>query len=491
MEAINGRTSTFDNIATMTIAIEEMKDAGYRPAAQFRYYHTVFWFNVEERTLTLEHSEALRSYVVAMFRSDPPDKEYLRVAAGLLSIAMQIAQFAGMEETKRLVDACLAIEGLDPWLKHLLVGKYYVALAWEYRGMGVASEVTEDGGEQFRKYLAEAGKCFTRAWQLRPDFPEAATSMINVSMAGGDQRYSPRGWFDCAIRAQFDHQDAYWTLHGALQPRWSGDPTASPKFIREVLGSTHYNSQVPYWGLYLLERDVDDFRGRGSAIWREAGNYEAVRKMIQGYLAYEDSAISTAVLRSQLAAAASYTKDYVTANEAFQGLADDEIYQVVFGKLKLNPFEAKRLASVLAGPAAERLSKLDWSRLKSDYLSVDELNVYATELDALRQLDPAKASQRYWDSLEQPIAWRKKFLTGDWVNLTFTEGMPGWQLRGAEYKIESPDSVVITSIPDSGPLQLGCGFAIDPPFTVELKVEDADPDRLCPEVGILFGDPAP
>ncbi|MCA9123063.1 MAG: hypothetical protein H6822_01575 [Planctomycetaceae bacterium] len=491
LEAIKGRSLTLDDVATMTIAIEEMKDVGYRPVAQFLYYHNVFLFNIEERTLTLKHSGALRNHVVAMLRSHPPDEKYLRAAAVLLQLAMQVIQFAGLEETKRLVDACLAIKDLDPWLKYLLVGQYYVALGWEYRGMGVASEVTDEGWEQFGKYLTEAGKCYTRAWQLRPDFPEAATSLINVSMAGGDQRYTPRGWFDCAIRAQFDHQDAYWTLHGALQPRWSGDRTASPKFIREVLGSTQYNSQVPYWGLLLLERDVDNIRGRGSVIWQEAGNYDAVKKMIHGYLAYEDPAISTALLRSQLAAAASYTEDYVTANDAFQGLADDEIYHVIFGKLKLNPFEAKRLASVLSGPAAERLSELDWSRLKSDYLSVDELNVYATELAALRQLDPAEASQPYWDSLEQPISWRTKYLTGDWVNLTFAEGMPGWQIRGAEYKIESVDSVVVTSIPDSGPLQLGCGFAIDPPFTVELKVEDAEPDRFCPEVGVLFGDPAP
>ncbi|MFV1967446.1 MAG: hypothetical protein ACC628_18610, partial [Pirellulaceae bacterium] len=193
---------------------------------------------------------------------------------------------------------------------------------------------------------------------------------------------------------------------------------------------------------------------------------------------------------SQLAAAASYTKDYATAREAFAGLNDAQVDHEPFDEVKLNASEARCLASVMAGPAAKKLVELDWSRLESEYLQKDDLDVYETELRAIRQLDASPASQIYWEGLERPIAWRKAYLKGDWVDLTFAEGMPGWSVCGARREVENATSVVITSRLHSPPMQLRCRFPVEPPYVVEVDIENMPPSDPFNRLGVVIGDPA-
>lgn len=507
LDASRIRTTDLDNDTALIKAIAELGTAGYRPAAQFIYHYHVVLFNAQQGTLTPHHGAELRQYSVAWLKSEKLDDDFLRIAWNWLAMACGGAEALGMEEAKRFVDACLEVPNLDPWLKHMLAGRYYKSLAWNYRGGGWASEVTEEGGLKFGTFLPVAGRFFTRAWQLRPEFPEAATEMIGVSMAGGDSRYSPRGWFDCAIRAQFDSYAAYVSLHNALQPRWSGDPTVLPRFIKEVMETERFDTEVPYWGLSLLRRN-DSYIGRGREIWHDSGSYETVRKMIQGYLAYEDPAVSVNTLRSQLAAAASYTKDYATARDAFADLSDEQVAHEPFDEVKLNAPEARYFASVMAGPAAQKLAELDWSRAESEYLQKDDLDVFETALGALRELDPAPASQVYWNRLERPIAWRKAYLTGEWVNLTFEKGIPGWSVSGAEYEVENANSVAITStswratssgstpsraalLGNAPPIELACKLPVEPPYVVELDIENIPASDRFNRLGVVIGRPLP
>src|SRR5439155_9015886 len=106
----------------------------------------------------------------------------------------------------------------DPWLVQMIGGLYQINAAWEARGKGWASEVTDAGWKGFHEHLTAARECLTAAYKLHPEFPEAATHMITVAMGDSEKDETPRKWFDLATAAQIDYLPAYRKLRWSLRP---------------------------------------------------------------------------------------------------------------------------------------------------------------------------------------------------------------------------------------------------------------------------------
>jgi hypothetical protein len=99
-------------------------------------------------------------------------------------------------------------------------------------------------------YFDNARRAFTRAWQLRPSQPHAATGMIDVTvMATPVPGETPRLWFDRAIAAQFDYEQAYCRLLWAYRPDWGGSIEEMLAFGEACRRTGSHSTLVPYFAL--------------------------------------------------------------------------------------------------------------------------------------------------------------------------------------------------------------------------------------------------
>lgn len=104
-----------------------------------------------------------------------------------------------------------------------LKGDVYVEYAWEARGSGWASEVTEEGWKRFRERLRTAADAYGEAWKREPDDPAAPTGMLQVALGHDKVREQVAEWFGRAIKADRENIDACHYLMCFLRPRWHGD----------------------------------------------------------------------------------------------------------------------------------------------------------------------------------------------------------------------------------------------------------------------------
>jgi hypothetical protein len=130
------------------------------------------------------------------------------------------------------------------WLALVLEGEHGISAAWEARGGGYTDSVSSAGWNGFSDHLAVARKCFTRAWNLRPELPLAPCRMIYVSL--GDAGIGEmRLWFDRTVAAQIDYAQAWSNMRWGLRPRWYGDTDSMLAFGLTALNTRRFDTDVP------------------------------------------------------------------------------------------------------------------------------------------------------------------------------------------------------------------------------------------------------
>ncbi|MBN1142329.1 MAG: hypothetical protein JXB25_11140, partial [Deltaproteobacteria bacterium] len=177
-----------------------------------------------------------------------------------------------LDEIKRL-------ENLDPWIYHIVMGRYHINNGWAARGTGWAREVSDEGWRIFRSELDKAADYLTRAHNMHPEFPEAAQLMITIQMARSDD-LGERAWFDKAIAAQFDHFQAYYNYLYALSPKWGGSHQQMLDFGVACLNTERFDTRVPDVFLQSLKDISKDY---GDEKWYEPFTKEGVYKNVKRY----------------------------------------------------------------------------------------------------------------------------------------------------------------------------------------------------------------
>lgn len=150
---------------------------------------------------------------------------------------------------------------VDPWVRLFLAGERARDDAWDARGTKYANEVTGEGWKGMAESLAAARRALTASWEARKDRPEAAAAMISIAMASPKQAETPRLWFERAVTAQLDYEQAYSNLINALRVRWGGDPEALPAFARACAATRRFDTIVPLMAFRAIEQmeyDVND-----------------------------------------------------------------------------------------------------------------------------------------------------------------------------------------------------------------------------------------
>ena len=173
-----------------------------------------------------------------------------------------------------MVEQLSQLEGVDPWLRHVVNGLHIVTKV--RRSPGTAS--------QRNARLRTAAEHFGKAHELHPDRPEAATGMIIVASWSRDTELTPREWFDRAVAAEIDFEPAYRAFVDSLRPRVGGSIQAMHRFAVECLDSGRFDTEVPLWYAWTL-RAIQEEHGTPRAAWAATGVGKRLDRMFAGYLA--------------------------------------------------------------------------------------------------------------------------------------------------------------------------------------------------------------
>ncbi|MCB1276674.1 hypothetical protein [Prosthecobacter sp.] len=184
-----------------------------------------------------------------------------------------------LEHYSRTVDAST----LPDWVKFTLRGTAEKHLAWVKRSDSWASEVKDEQWKGFAEHLKSARDLLGKASRLRPDRPEAASTMIGVAMGEGMDPTELRAWFDRSVSAQFDYAPAYKALLYAYRPRWSGSHALMLAFGKACAATKRYDTMVPSQ-LMVAAMAVTEEIYNPHAVFRHREVQQAMVDMSRGYL---------------------------------------------------------------------------------------------------------------------------------------------------------------------------------------------------------------
>jgi ankyrin repeat protein len=153
-------------------------------------------------------------------------------------------------------------EEYSPWLLNMLQGEMMDSNAWDARGRGWASSVTKDGWSNFKKLGVKSAEFYRKAWELHPEFPEAAAELIEAAMAGHTKDSEDIDfWFLKSVAAQIDYFDAYESYSWALRPRWGGTHKDMLQLGQAAYNTKLFSTNAPRFfviQLLLTEQDRND-----------------------------------------------------------------------------------------------------------------------------------------------------------------------------------------------------------------------------------------
>jgi len=167
-----------------------------------------------------------------------------------------------------LVDAFEKSPKVDPWLTLILRGRIARRAAWDARGSGYASTVTKDGWSGFEKGIKEAKAAYEEAWRLHPEFPEAASLMVDIcgSTCGGEMRE----WFDRAVALEMDMLGPYSSYVWYSRPRWGGSVEMMTAFAEACYATHRHDTMVPSYYATIMFQTVEDLNCNPKEVFARA-----------------------------------------------------------------------------------------------------------------------------------------------------------------------------------------------------------------------------
>jgi ankyrin repeat protein len=257
-------------------------------------------------------------------------------AANEMQIAYhQILDKFSNDNKQLILDKLKAEQNIDPWLLKMIEGQNNIEYAWRMRGGGWGYEVTEDGWTEFRFYLKEAAKALIEAWRLHPDYPEAATNMITVAMGKCEaSSESERCWFDRAVAAQMDYQNAYNNYLWSLCPRWGGSLMKMNKFALECLETERFDTDVP-WFYLIAMRDMGKElpHNRWKSIFRKTDVRDNLNTLFEGMQSEPSRSVDIEKVIAQQGNVWLWGGRYEEARKLFASLKDNfDMSQIFSGR---------------------------------------------------------------------------------------------------------------------------------------------------------------
>ena len=389
-----------------------------------------------------------------------------------------------------IYDAVQKAEKIDPWMKNMVCGWHHYTLGWGLRGNGTADTVTEEGMKAFKENMAKAAEYFTKAWEIDPALPEAASSMIQVSMGGGDETLTPRDWFDRAVEAQMDYNPAYTALTWSLRPRWGGSHSDMYQFGLECLATKRFDTNVPDKLIQALV-DIDYELGGKGEVWRRKGVYDKAKIAFEGAendLSRRNNPGFKPVAWSLTAhfLAAAQAGQYDDARAVWDKLGDKPCLDVFPIFAMRYPYDAARIYALTA-KENEDARTFDAMVADNKYRDPAVMKSARELVEKVAAKDSDPKAKPYFDYWKTRLRWQDEFDKGQWVELTFDKQLSMWQPIMGDWT--AVDEHTVSSVGKSQPPQqrLKCGVSFGAPFEVECDLDLSDPESKF-LTGLMVGD---
>lgn len=313
------------------------------------------------------------------------------------------------------------------WLRDTLLGQVEIRSAWQGRGDEWSANVTDKGWKIFDEHMKPARDHLVRAWKANPAVPWAATMMITATMAGyGETGADERVWFDRAIAAVFDYDDAYDNLNWAYRPRWGGSHEKMLAFGAACAATERYDTRVPS-RLFKIIKDVAKELPDRSAVHQDPELCRQVVKLQQALLQNAKSESDIHYYRSFLVANAFLARDYATAHEQY-ALLKQPIHWEADARLK----EFGQLSFLWGGmleaqDVPEAFATLQKAEVAYNDHRLPEARSMYQELMKSPPLAECKKTLKLARIRLAAIAVELRLATGEWVHLADNERKLLWQ----------------------------------------------------------------
>ena len=159
-----------------------------------------------------------------------------RCAVRILSATVPPPQFTILSE---MLERC---ESVDPWLPKMLAAVAAKNAAWDARGRGWASSVSEEGWAGYRNQKGIAHDLFEEARKIHPDYSDFSAAEANTH--GGDDEWLD-GLFGRMTMIRLDEYalyDAY--AFYALYPRWGGSAEKMERFADICYATGRHDTMI-------------------------------------------------------------------------------------------------------------------------------------------------------------------------------------------------------------------------------------------------------
>ena len=370
---------------------------------------------------------------------------------------------------------------LPEWAKKTLHGYLEVSLAWAARGDGWANTVTEEGWKGFSEHMTKAKGELTRAWELNPHQPEAATGMIAVVMGGeGQEGEDVRLWFDRATAAQFDYPSAYEALLWAYRPRWGGSHEQMLAFGRACRDTKRYDTSVPR----RLVKAVDDIVSElddPRAFYREQPKVlQEILDLYRALMKEPSRGTERKSWASLLAVHAWLGRDFKAAAGALSEVggkldsdADDKLRA-----FHSSPSEMVADIALNSSPGAREFARAEEAMAKFD------LNTAKQAYEAAAKLAPAPAAPLVRSRLAV-VDFERSLTSGDWVKIIPAADLLEWSVRSGKWESDGAGTLIERGTDASGLIvfrgRVGADFEVRGQFAIEAR------DNCCRMLGVAVG----
>lgn len=130
-------------------------------------------------------------------------------------------------------------------------GKFLNKYAWDARGSGWASSVTEQGWKDFNARLTESMQVLGKGWRDHPDWTEFPEHMLTVGLGVSPDVTFMEKSLRGALLADPNNQSACMAVSSYLMPRWHGSLERQINFCRQCLLTGNWDGYLPSLLLYL------------------------------------------------------------------------------------------------------------------------------------------------------------------------------------------------------------------------------------------------
>ena len=173
----------------------------------------------------------------------------------------------------------------DPWLEAVAMAYWHIDRAWEARGSGFASTVTEEGWKGYGEHRAKALEWAEKAYALRPDL--ASPTFVGLKANYGNRAEALK-WYRRAAALFKDDALAADQFVWGMRPRWGGSTLDMMAFFRMFLSDDFADTLMPAWAIDKVYWDVfkeETYRGkeRNFEEWAE-NNAEVIRHFSDIYM---------------------------------------------------------------------------------------------------------------------------------------------------------------------------------------------------------------